>query len=259
MSVSILLGLSFLVTALLYAMVGFGGGSTYAALLTFVDTDYRVLPLIVLTCNLVVVTGGTLLFAKRGLLNWSLALPLTLFSIPMAALGGAIAISRELFSVMLGLSLLVSALALLFESVFESASSPDSELRPRNPWLLGPLIGTPLGLLAGIVGIGGGIFLAPVLHHLKVASAKTIAATASFFIMVNSLAGLAGQLSKHSAATLPWATLQQAGWLMLAVLIGGQIGSRLSYNRLSNTLVKRLTALLVFYVGIRLLLTEVSS
>jgi hypothetical protein len=103
-----------------------------------------------------------------------------------------------------------------------------------------------------MVGIGGGIFLAPVLHLLRAAEPKRIAATASFFIMVNSIAGLAGQTTKH-ASTQHLMQLTEFGWLFAAVLIGGQLGSRLSARALSGRVVKRLTALLVAYVAARLL------
>ena len=120
--------------------------------------------------------------------------------------------------------------------------------------LLGPMVAGPLGLLSGIVGIGGGIFLAPVLHLIGWDKTRRIAASASIFILANSLAGLAGQLGKLSGGGA--AALQPivAYWpLAIAVLIGGQIGSRAGVTLLAPVWLRRLTAVLILYVAARLL------
>ena len=133
---------------------------------------------------------------------------------------------------------------------------PDAKaLRPRTTvlnWLVGVPLGGAIGFASGMVGIGGGIFLAPALHLLRLADPKRIAATSSFFIMVNSIAGLVGQATKQGT-TAHLQELSDYVWLGVAVLIGGQMGSRLSTRVLSGRLVKRLTALLVLYVAGRLL------
>jgi uncharacterized membrane protein YfcA len=242
----------FAVTAALYAMVGFGGGSTYNALLVLAEVDYRLLPSIALVCNLIVVAGGSWRYARAGHLDWRFVAPFVLLSMPMAWLGGRLPIGRETFVLLLGLSLLAAGLLMLFERRDPVAAKP--VLRSPAQLALATALGAGIGLLSGLVGIGGGIFLAPLLHTLRLATPKAIAATASVFILLNSLAGLVGQAGKlgsldHGSAMLEW-------WpLFLAVLVGGQLGSWLGAGRFSERTVKRLTAVLVLYVAIRLLLT----
>lgn len=243
------LALLFFVTAVLYASVGFGGGSTYNALLVLADTDYRVLPSVALVCNLIVVTGGVWQYRRSGDLRLAFALPFVALSIPMAWFGGTVPIQRETFVMLLGLSLLAAGLAMWFQPAQSKAAPPGS---PLVNWFVGLPLGAVVGFLAGMVGIGGGIFLAPLLHLLRLAEPKRIAATASFFIMVNSIAGLVGQTMKQGT-TAHLDRLTDYVWLGVAVFIGGQIGSRFSAQALSGRVVKRTTAVLVLYVAARLL------
>ncbi len=245
----LILALLFLVTALLYASVGFGGGSTYNALLVLADTDYRILPSVALACNLIVVAGGVWQYRRSGQLSVGFALPFVALSIPMAWFGGSVPIQRQTFVLLLGLSLLAAGIAMWFQPSQTKASQPRTAM---INWLVGVPLGGAIGFLSGMVGVGGGIFLAPALHLLRLAEPKRIAATSSFFIMVNSIAGLVGQATKQGT-TAHLAELYDYIWLGVAVLIGGQIGSRLSTRVLSGRVVKRLTALLVLYVAGRLL------
>jgi len=244
-----ILALLFLATAVLYAAVGFGGGSTYNALLVLAETDYRVLPSVALICNLIVVTGGVFQYRRSGDLSLPFALPFVALSIPMAWFGGRVPIEQSTFILLLGLSLLAAGVTMWFQPSKSDAAPPGS---PLVNWFVGLPLGAGFGFLAGMVGIGGGIFLAPCLYLLRLAEAKRIAATASFFIMVNSIAGLVGQTMKQGTLEHLEA-LTDYWWLALAVLIGGQIGSRLSTQALSGRVVKRLTAILVIYVAGRLL------
>jgi uncharacterized membrane protein YfcA len=243
------LALLFFATAVLYASVGFGGGSTYNALLVLAGTDYRVLPSVALACNLIVVTGGVWHYWRSGDLKLTFALPFIALSIPMAWFGGTVPIERETFVMFLGLSLLAAGIAMWFQPPESKASPPGS---PLVNWFVGLPVGGSIGFLAGMVGIGGGIFLAPCLHLLRLADPKRIAATSSFFIMVNSMAGLVGQAMKQGT-TAHLTHLTDYIWLGVAVLVGGQVGSRLSTQALSGRIVKRLTAVLVLYVAGRLL------
>jgi len=243
------LALLFFVTAVLYAAVGFGGGSTYNALLVLADTDYRVLPSVALLCNLIVVTGGVWQYRRSGDLSLSFALPFVALSVPMAWLGGRIPIEQDTFVLFLGFSLLAAGLAMWVQSPPPKGKPSASS---QMSWFAGVPLGGAIGFLSGMVGIGGGIFLAPLLHLLRLTEPKRIAATSSFFIMVNSIAGLAGQTMKQGTAT-HLDNLTDYVWLFAAVLIGGQIGSRLSTRALSGRVVKRLTAVLVLYVAGRLL------
>jgi uncharacterized protein len=241
------LAAAFFLTALLYASVGFAGGSTYTALLVLSGTNVAILPVISLSCNLIVAGGGTYRFAKAGLVPWQRLWPLLVVSVPAAFVGGALPVSKAVFVALLGGSLLVAGLLLLVQREAVDAGERRSRYR-----FVGPLIALPLGLLSGIVGIGGGIFLAPVLHLIGWDRAKRVAASASVFILVNSLAGLVGQLSKlGDSGTF---AMTAAYWpLALAVLIGGQIGSRLGVGIVAPSVLRRLTALLILFVAFQLL------
>jgi uncharacterized membrane protein YfcA len=245
----LILALLFLVTAVLYASVGLGGGSTYNALLVLADTDYRILPSVALACNLIVVAGGVWQYRRSGALSLGFAVPFVSFSIPMAWFGGSVPIQRDTFVLLLGISLLAAGIAMWFQP--SQAKATRQRAAVLN-WIVGVPLGGAIGFVSGMVGIGGGIFLAPALHLLRLAEPKRIAATSSFFIMVNSIAGLVGQATKQGT-TAHLAELFDYVWLGVAVLIGGQIGSRLSTRVLSGRVVKRLTALLVLYVAGRLL------
>lgn len=241
------LAAGFALTALLYASVGFGGGSTYNALLVLAGTDYRLLPAIALVCNLIVVTGGTIRFARAGQVPWRPLWPILLLSAPCAWVGGRLPVDKPLFVALLGSALLLAGLLMLFQREPKAGQGADQRLN----WL-GVPIGMGVGFFSGIVGIGGGIFLAPVLHLLRWASARQIAASASVFILVNSLAGLAGQLMKADAAATPAAIA--AYWpLFVSVLVGGQIGSLAGVKLLPQKLIRIGTAVLILYVAGQLL------
>ena len=235
-------------TALLYASVGFGGGSTYSALLALAGTDFRLLPIIALACNIVVVSGGVIRFARAGEMPWRGALTIALVAAPLAFIGGLTPIKEAAFLTLLGASLVFAALALLVP-VRQSDGDPAP---PRRTWPMA-LAAAPLGYLAGLVGIGGGIFLAPLLHLARWNSARRIAATASLFILINSATGLAGQLVKSGGARFGEA-LGGALPLLVAVVIGGQIGSYLALRYLPAKVIRWLTAALTGWVGIRLLM-----
>ncbi|MEL7518672.1 MAG: TSUP family transporter, partial [Pseudomonadota bacterium] len=215
------LALAFLVTALLYASVGFGGGSTYAALLAWYGLDYRLLPLVALACNIAVVAGSTVRFARAGATPWKGALLLTALAAPAALLGGLTPVDEASFLALLGASLVLSGVAMFL---------PVSDAQAQEPTRLAkfaPLVAAPIGYLAGVVGIGGGIFLAPLLHLARWNNARAIAATASFFILINSAFGLMGQLLKQGPGAFAGA-IDASLPLLVAVIIGGQVGSLLA-------------------------------
>jgi len=238
----------FFIVAVLYAAVGFGGGSTYNALLVLNGTDYRVLPAIALACNIIVVSGGIWRFSKAGLLVPQALLPFLTASIPAAWLGGRLPVSETVFIGLLGGALLLSGLRLLMQRDFIYKTQD----KRRVSVLLALVSGGGIGLLSGLVGIGGGIFLAPVLYWLRWDTPRRIAAACSLFILVNSVSGLLGQLMKLSdSAAL---SLALPYWPLLpAVFIGGQIGSWMASKQLNPVYLKRLTAVLILYVAIRLI------
>lgn len=234
----------FALVALIYASVGFGGGSTYTALLGLWGVDYKLIPVIALLCNIIVVTGGSIRFVRAGLVKWPQVVPLLVVSAPLAFLGGLVPLKQWLFLMILGIALLLSAIALV--------TQPD-KMAPRKlsrPVLLS--ISAGVGLLAGLSGIGGGIFMAPVLHLVRWDNARRIAAFASLYILINSVTGLTGQIIKAGHQSLAGPASQY--WpLLVAVLVGGQIGSMLGMRFLTPRLLRTLTALLVGYAAIRLL------
>ena len=240
------LAAAFALTALLYASVGFGGGSTYSALLALAGFDYRLLPIVSLACNVVVVAGSSVRFARAGLTPWRGAAVLTAIAAPAAFLGGLTPIKETAFLALLGGSLVLTGLTLLLPATATRKGQPGMAAR----WM--PLAAAPIGYLAGLVGIGGGIFLAPLLHLTKWNSARAIAATAALFILVNSLFGLAGQVLKNGPDRLGEAVAIGLP-LLIAVVIGGQIGSLMAVRFLPQSAIRWLTAALTIYVGARLL------
>ncbi len=233
-------------TALLYASVGFGGGSTYNALLALAGTSFTVLPIISLSCNILVVTGSCIRFARASEMPWRKALLLSLIAAPLAFLGGLTPIREKAFLLTLAISLIFAGLALLLPRSAEKSGRPALLSR----WA--PLAVVPLGYLAGLVGIGGGIFLAPLLHLSRWDGARRIAATTSLFILVNSVSGLAGQLLKAGPARFGEA-LSSGVLLLVAVVIGGQIGSLLALRWLPEHVIRWLTAALTIWAGSQLL------
>ena len=237
--------LFFFSIAAIYASAGFGGGSSYLALLALYGISMATMRPTALICNIVVVVGGTWLFWRNGYLNFKKIIPLSIASVPMAFLGGMLPLKEKTFFLLLGVSLVLAASLMFFQNYFKKN---EVEMAGEASILRGSLLGGFIGFLSGMVGIGGGIFLAPVLNLLKWDTPKNVAATASFFILVNSISGLAGQLAKNPH--LDWAFVLP---LMFAVLLGGQLGSRLTTFRFNQTFVRQITAILVFYAGINIL------
>jgi len=237
----------FFATAALYATVGFGGGSTYTALLVMMDDAIWRIPIIALICNITVVAAGSYLAVTRRAFVWQHAAPFFIASVPLAFIGGLIALRDETYITLLAISLLLAGLRLLLIRDKDIIASPTQSTGKAIA------IGGALGLLSGMVGIGGGIFLAPILYYLRWADSKTIAALCSFFILVNSLAGLAGQLVKNGAGVIP-EIAEVALPLMAATLLGGLLGARLLLEYLSPNKIQQITALLIIFVATRLLL-----
>ena len=242
---------AFVLTAFLYASVGFGGGSTYNALLILYNVDYLLIPKIALTCNLIVVIGGTIRYQLNNLIPWKKVLPLIIFSAPFAWIGGRLPIDKELFLAILGISLLISGILLLIRK--EEIENFSKSVNSKIGIFLYSIMSVLIGLISGLVGIGGGIFLSPILHLTKTIPSMNIAAISSVFIFVNSIAGLSGQFMKNNNTNL---INEFVGyyWLFFAVLIGGSIGTYLGIKTFHPKIVRRLTAILVIYVSLRILL-----
>ena len=243
-----MLPVGFFLVALLYSAVGFGGGSTYIALLALSEQSAELIPLIALPCNIVVVTIGSYFAVHRRNFNWRLSVPFFITSVPMAFIGGVIEIETEVYLLLLGLSLVAAGVSLIVRM------APNDGADIPKARHIAALIGAGLGFLSGLVGIGGGIFLAPILHHLRWASSKTIAALCSFFILINSLSGLAGQLLK-TGVELALTAVSSGAPLVVAVILGGFVGGRFVIEGVAHQRVAQLTGLLVLIVGARILWT----
>lgn len=242
------LAVAFFITALLYSSVGFGGGSTYNALLALSLADISTVPVVALACNILVVAIGSWRFVSSGHVEWERFWPLVILSVPAALLGGYLPVPPWLFVGLLALALAVSGLLMLWQPLWRRESNHKAHGSGRGTDLAS---GATLGLLAGVTGIGGGIYLSPLLHLRRWASSKTIAGTCAAFILVNSIGGLIGQLLKSGGG--PMVDVLRANWpLFPAVVAGGLIGSTLGSLKLNNDILRILTALLILYVAVRL-------
>lgn len=244
----LLLAGAFFAVAALYASVGFGGGSSYLALLALVLAgDTALMRTTALLCNLAVVGGSTWLYAREGLVDWRRALPFVALSVPATYLGATLRLDDRTFFLLLG-STLIAAATLLATRALRRGAEASLAARGSPAWTA-PVLGAGIGGLAGAVGIGGGIFLAPVLHHLRWARPLSIAALASLFILVNSAAGLAGLATAGELRAAPLGT----PLCLVAVVLGGQLGVRVGTRRFDGRAIRLVTAVLVGAVGVRIL------
>tara|TARA_Y100000591_G_scaffold322060_1_gene337879 strand:+ start:10 stop:753 length:744 start_codon:yes stop_codon:yes gene_type:complete len=241
----IILPILFFVTAILYSSVGFGGGSTYLALLLIWDIPYYIIPVIALGCNIIVVSGNSFNYIKAGNLNVKLLIPYLVGSIPMAFIGGALVIEKNLFEFLLFFVLLISGLLLLFNfKSYDDNKNKYKEIR----FIYSFFIGSIIGILSGIVGIGGGIFLSPILFLLKAGLPKHIVTTSSIFILINSVAGIAGQFTKSNVFN----DILEYWYLLFFVLFGGQLGNYLNLKILPTRFLALITSCLVIFVAVRI-------
>ena len=241
----IILSILFFVTAILYASVGFGGGSTYLALMLIWDIPYYIFPVIALICNIFVVSGNSFNYIKAGNLNLKLLLPYLIGSIPLAFIGGSLQIDKNLFEIFLFIVLAIAGTLLLIN--FKSYDDNESSYRDI-PILISIIIGGILGFVSGVVGIGGGIFLSPILFLIKAAKPKHIVTAASLFIFINSISGVIGQLTKNIVLS----DISNYWYLFLVVIIGGHIGNYLNLKIFPTRLLALITSVLVLFVAIRI-------
>lgn len=220
------------------------------ALLALANVPFALMPKIALVCNLLVVSGGCWIYYRQGYFVKRLILPFVLSSVPMAFLGGLYPIKEQAFMILLATSLLCASLRLLFvnkKTVLESKTPPLK---------ISVAIGAALGFLSGMVGIGGGIFLSPLMLIFKWGKPKEVAATASAFIWLNSVAGLGGQIVKDSFSdSFSLGGIFDYFYLFAAVIIGGQMGSRIgTHSKVPHHVIQYGTAVLVFFISCRLFL-----
>jgi len=240
-----LLAIFFFVTAILYSSVGFGGGSTYLALLLIWNVPYYILPVVALLCNIIVVSGNCFNYIRAGNFNFKILAPYLVGSIPLAYFGGSLSIEVKIFEIILFLVLTFAGFLLLFN--FKSYDEKQIAYR-KIPILFSMLIGGLLGFVSGAVGIGGGIFLSPILFLMKADKPKHIITTASLFILINSISGVTGQLTKNEI----FFEVANYWYLLLIVFIGGQAGNFLNLKMFPTRILAFLTGSLVIFVAIRM-------
>jgi len=240
-----ILTIFFFITAILYASIGFGGGSTYLALMLIWDIPFYIFPIIALICNIIVVTGNSINFLRTKNTNLSLLTPYLIGSVPFAFFGASISINKNLFEILLFFVLIIAGIFLLLEN---KSFDKDKIAIRQIPKIFSILIGSIIGFISGLIGIGGGIFLSPILFLLRAGYPKHITSTASLFILINSILGVAGQLTKDIVLN----EFLNYWPLFIAVLIGGQIGSFLNIKFLSNKVLALMTSFLVIFVAIRM-------
>ena len=241
----IILSILFFVTAILYSSVGFGGGSTYLALLLLWGIPYFILPIIALCCNIIVVSGNCFNYIRAGNLNLKLLIPYLIGSVPLAFIGGSIPVEKRFFEILLFSVLTIAGILLLFK--FKSYNEDEKSYK-KIPIIISIIIGAILGFISGVVGIGGGIFLSPILFLIKAGKPKHIVTAASLFILINSLSGIIGQLTKNEILN----QVANYWFLFLIVLIGGQIGNFLNLKIFSSRTLALITASLVLFVALRM-------
>ena len=241
----IILSILFFITAILYSSVGFGGGSTYLALLLIWNIPYYIFPVIALFCNIIVVSGNSFNYVRKGNYDLNLLYPFLIGSVPFAYLGGSLEVDKNFFEKLLFLVLFVAGVLLLVNN--KSYEEKNILIKKINIYT-SLLIGSILGFISGIVGIGGGIFLSPILFLLKAAKPKVIVTTASLFILINSISGIIGQFTKKIVIS----EIISFWPLLISVFIGGLLGNYLNIKLLSSRVLAIITSLLVIFVAARM-------
>ena len=240
-----ILSIFFFITAILYSSVGFGGGSTYLALLLIWDIPYYIFPIIALLCNIIVVSGNSFNYIRAGNHNFKLLIPFLIGPIPFAFFGGTLKIEKDIFEILLFFVLSIAGVLLMINN---KSYENDNLTTKKLNFSFSFFIGSILGLVSGIVGIGGGIFLSPILFLLKSEKPKIIVTTASLFILINSISGILGQLTKENILI----EISNYLPLFLCVFIGGLIGNYLNLKIFTSRILAIITSFLVLFVSIRM-------
>jgi uncharacterized membrane protein YfcA len=240
-----ILSILFFLTALLYSSVGFGGGSTYLALLLIWGIPYQIFPVIALCCNIIVVSGNCFNFMRKDNANFKLVAPYLISSVPLAFIGGSLEIEQNTFEILLFITLSTAGFFLLLK--FRSFDDKKEAYR-KVPNIISILIGGTIGFVSGVIGIGGGIFLSPILFLIRAGKAKHIATTASIFILINSIAGITGQITKDSIIS----EIYDYWPLFLLVFTGGQLGNFLNIRIFPARILALITSILVIFVALRM-------
>jgi uncharacterized membrane protein YfcA len=238
---SVLIIFAIFIVAILYSSVGHGGASGYLAVMALLAVAPEITRPTALVLNVFVATIGTIQFYRAGYFSWYVFLPFAITSIPFAFLGGMLTLPTNVYKIVLGIVLIVAALRLAW-NLKRDADIKDPDLA------IALVIGAIIGLLSGLVGVGGGIFLTPVLLLMNWSETKTAAGVSAMFILVNSISGLAGNYSQLM-------TLPSNVWIWVAAaVVGGVIGSTLGAKRFDSLTLRRVLALVLVFAGVKLVL-----
>lgn len=225
----------FFIIAFVYSSVGLGGGSSYTALMAILGFNVLAIPLVSLSLNLIVTTIGSFNFIRNRHANWRLILPFLITSIPMAYLGGSLNLSKFVFYWLLLVSLIfVAARIYLWQD-----TSLHLSLSSRGKLFISLIAGSFLGLIAGIVGIGGGIYLVPLIIILGLGSGQQAAACGAIFVWLNSAAGLSSRLQYNAIDLTEYLPL------IIAVILGGSLGSYMGSSRFSSKKMEKILGLII--------------
>ena len=242
-SIILFYSLLFLV-AFLYASVGHGGASGYLALMAIFSITPEVMKPTALLLNLFVSLTSFIQFYRGKHFIWKIFWPLALASVPMAFIGGMLVIDASIYKKILGIFFLIPVARFLF-----FPNTPANELKNSNT-SLSLLIGAALGFLSGLIGIGGGIILSPILLFLKWTDQKQTAAISALFIFVNSLSGLAGQFTKGIQFS------SNMLWYVVIALAGGLLGAYFGALKFKQTILKNVLAVVLLLAVYKLLFTH---
>jgi uncharacterized membrane protein YfcA len=238
-----LTGIYFFFIALLYSTVGHAGASGYLATMALLSFTPAVMKPTALTLNIIVALITTVRFAMAGHFSWRLFWPFALASVPMAYLGGGIHVDTTIYKILVGIALVFAA----FHLILRSKGAPDDPERATYPGIGASLaVGGGLGFLSGLTGVGGGIFLSPILIILQWAGLRRTAAVAAAFILLNSISGLAGYL--HKGGAFP----DHVAFWSVAVVSGGFIGSTLGATRFNSPVLRVLLGIMLVMAGMKL-------
>jgi uncharacterized membrane protein YfcA len=238
-----LTGIYFFFIAFLYSTVGHAGASGYLATMALLSFSPTVMKPTALALNIIVALVTTVRFAKAGYFSWRLFWPFALASVPMAYLGGGMHVDTTIYKILVGIALVFAA----FHLILRSKVATDDPGRAASPGISASLaVGGGLGFLSGLTGVGGGIFLSPVLIILHWAGLRRTAAVAAAFILLNSISGLAGYIQK--GGVFP----DHIAFWSVAVVCGGFIGSTLGATKFNSPALRILLGVMLVMAGFKL-------
>lgn len=243
MIILLLLAILIFAIALLYSTVGHAGASGYIAAMALFGMAPVIMKPTALTLNIIVALIGTIRFYRAGFFSWRTFWPFALASIPAAYLGGSLTLPVSIYKTIVGIVLIYSAIRL-----FWSADSADNKKTSVVPIWLALIVGAAIGLLSGLTGVGGGIFLSPVLLLMHWARTKETSGVSAAFILVNSIAGLLGQ-----ARLLTYLPADNLIYWAPAALVGGWIGTELGTRLLPITGIRKLLSVVLVLAGLKLM------